>query len=48
VDLDGTGVLLLSRRWLITRGRLTPLAALIPWLRLRLDPRLLNEFWLEV
>jgi hypothetical protein len=47
VDLDGTGVLLLSRRWLITRGRLTPLAALIPWLRLRLDPRLLNEFWLE-
>ena len=46
-DLEGAGVLLLSRRWLITRGRLTPLAALIPWLSFRLDPRLLDEFWLE-
>jgi hypothetical protein len=46
-DLDGCGVLLLSRRWLIARGRLTPLAALMPWLRFRLDPRLLDDFWLE-
>jgi hypothetical protein len=47
VDLDGGGVLLLPRRWLIIRGRLTPLAALIPWLRFRPDPRLVDEFWLE-
>jgi len=47
VDLDEAGVLLLSRRWLITRGRLTPLAVLIPWLWFRLDPGLLDDFWLE-
>jgi len=47
VDLDGCSVLLLSRRWLITRGRLTSLAALMPWLRFRLEPRLLDDFWLE-
>jgi len=47
-DLDGAAVLLLPRRWLILSRRLTPLAALMPWLRFRLDPRLLNEFWLEL
>jgi hypothetical protein len=41
-------VLSLPRRWLILSRLLTPLAALMPWLRFRPDPRLLNEFWLEL
>jgi hypothetical protein len=48
VDLAGTAGLFLPRRWLIASGRLTPLAALMPWLRFRLDPRVLDEFWLEL
>ena len=47
VGIRGKNVLLLPRRWLIASGRLSPLAALMPWLRLRLDPRLLDEFRLE-
>lgn len=46
-DLAGTAVLFLPRRWLIPSGRLTQFAALMPWLRFRLHPRVLGEFWLE-
>jgi len=40
-------VLLLPRRWLIAAGMLSPFAALLPWLRFRLDPHVLEVFWLE-
>lgn len=46
-ELDGAPVLLLPRRWLIASGRLSPLAALVPWLRFRLDTHVLEAFWLE-
>jgi hypothetical protein len=46
-DLDGAVVLLLPRRWLIASGRLSPLAAFVPWLRFPLDPHVLEAFWLE-
>lgn len=47
VDLAGAAVLFVPRRWLIASSRLTSLAALMPWLRFRLDPGILGEFWLE-
>ena len=47
VGIRGRNVLLLPRRWLIASGRLSPLAAFVPWLRFRVDPRVLEMFWLE-
>lgn len=45
--IGGRNVLLLPRRWLIASGMLSPFAALLPWLRFRLDPHVLEVFWLE-
>jgi len=47
LGIRGRNVLLLPRRWLIASGWLSPLAAFVPWLRFRLDPRVLEAFWLE-
>ena len=47
LGIRGRNVLLLPRRWLIASGRLSLLAAFVPWLRFRLDPRVLEAFWLE-
>jgi hypothetical protein len=47
VRIRGRNVLFLPRRWLIASGNLSPLAALVPWLRFPLDPHVLEAFWLE-
>jgi hypothetical protein len=36
-----------STGWLIASGNLSPLAALVPWLRFPLDPDVQEAFWLE-